>query len=309
MKPKSMCIYSDTGMSKTTQGYFIAKWIWETFRLKTRVICADGGGVTPYTDSGMVRAGIAEVFDISNTTQALAMMRALSQGYWPIDGQIAFDERYMTHPETWKTLGLYVVEGMTSVCQLWLDHMSSRKEKVGFKHSFTYEEGPYFFGGLQEGHYGLAQNELYKIHSHGFACLPVPFLVWTALVGSGRDKLTGDKVFGPRVAGVKKTAEVPSWVQDCIHIDDIPVDTQQSDGKIIRTLYRVGWYERHYDQETATPFLAKTRVLPEYLGTLHQRLPGGYVQLTYNNGLDVYLQTLLEIRKQARQEMEKKWTT
>src|ERR1017187_6644074 len=84
-KPRSLMIYGNSGSTKTSQAYHLAKWINQKTGKTFRLIGANNSDSAPFEDSGMVEKGIVDYFDISNREVALADMRRLSEGFWPRD--------------------------------------------------------------------------------------------------------------------------------------------------------------------------------------------------------------------------------
>jgi hypothetical protein len=230
-------------------------------------------------------------------------MRKLSEGYWPKDtkagGKGAKDyfqknDNCLTKKSEWENVGFYIIEGITGISSLLLNHIRSQDEGVGFKHSYKYEEEGYVIGGLQEGHYGLVQQELYKIIVQGFACLPVKYVIWTALVGKGEDKIKSSTSYGPKGAGKASTPEIPSWFMDCWHLADETLKLKKGEEEV-EVQSKVAWFIKHPDKETGIDYAAKIRAMPELLPKVYERFPKGYVRLKYAEGLDVFYREMDKI--------------
>lgn len=302
-KPRSIMIYGDSKSTKTTQAYFLAKWINQLTGKSVRMIGANASDSSPFEDSGMLEKGIVDFFDISNRQLALADLRRLADGYWPRDvagkekGNKEYfktDDQCKTTDKQWEKIGAYIVEGTTGIASLLLNHIRNQDEGVGFKHSFRYEEDGYTIGGLQEGHYGLVQQEMYKMIVQGFACLPIKYLIFTGLVAKGEDKRTRETVYGPKAAGQATTFEIPSWFMDCWHLDTV-VEQGTEEGTVVER--KVAWFTRHADKETGVPYLAGIRCLPEIYPEVVKVYPNGYVKLGFKGGLDRFYKKLEEIGK------------
>ncbi len=298
-----MIIYGDSGSTKTSQCYHLVRYFTSLHPGSTfRMIGANASDSAPFEDSGMIEKGTVDFFDISNRTLALADMRRLSEGYWPRDVKEAgkgnkqyfkTDDNCKTTAKQWENIIGYVVEGTTGIASLLLNHIRNQEEGVGFKHSFKYEEDGYTIGGLQEGHYGLVQQEMYKMIVQGFSCLPIKYLIFTGLVAKGEDKRTRETVYGPKAAGQATTFEIPSWFMDCWHLDTV-VEQGEGDTQVER---KVAWFTRHPDKETGVPYLAKVRTLPEIYPQVVKQFPNGYVKLGFKKGLDRFYEELNKIGK------------
>lgn len=305
MKPRSIIIYGDSKSTKTTQCYFLAKWIYEQTGKQVRMIGANASDSAPFEDSGMLERGVVDFFDISNRTMALADIRRLSEGYFPRDVKegekgnkkyFKTDDACKTSDKQWEKIGGYIVEGTTGIASLLLNHIRNQEEGVGFKHSFKYEEEGYTIGGLQEGHYGLVQQEMYKCIVQGFACLPIKYLIFTGLVAKGEDKRTRETVYGPKAAGQAQTFEIPSWFGDCWHLDTV-IEDKEINGQLTKVERKVAWFTRHLDSETGVPYLAGIRCLPEIFPKILEAYPKGYVPLGFKGGLDRFYSKLEQINK------------
>jgi hypothetical protein len=79
---KTVVIFGDSGLGKTTNAGFAAKYIYEkTGGRIVRYICADGGGIRPIQP--LIDVGVIEPFYLAHVPNPLVVLRKLSQGYWP----------------------------------------------------------------------------------------------------------------------------------------------------------------------------------------------------------------------------------
>lgn len=298
MKPRSIIIYANSGEGKTSNLYQIAKYLKSTRpNKKVRLISADGGGFTPFQDDPeMIDSGFVEALDISGSTRPLSISRNLMQGYWPLeDGELSPTEKCV---KGLKDVCAYLVEGTTSISSLWLNNMSSTAGGVGFKLGTNYTEDDYTFGTLSEGHYGIAQQELYKIIVHGFESLPVEYVIFTALLDQGKDAQKREVVYGPSAAGKALTGVLTSWFNDAFHIDNVTGKNAAGE----TTTAKVAWFINHPDKDTGINYLAKVSLIPEVAERFKQQYKNGFIQLTYKRGLDKYLEFL----ENQKAEMRKK---
>lgn len=308
-KPRTIMIYGESSSTKTSQVYHLAKYINKKYNVIGRIIGANASDSAPFEESGMLDKGIVDFFDISNRQMALADMRRLSEGYWPVDTQDGVVKGYFKSDQHCKArpdnLGFMIAEGTTGVASLLLNHIRSQDEGVGFKHSYKYEEEGYVIGGLQEGHYGLVQQEMYKLIVQGFACLPIKYMIWTGLVGKGEEKRTSTTVYGPKAAGHATTYEIPSWFMDVFHLDKVVEEVKMEGSNETRQVeFRVAWFVNHPDVNTGIDYLAKARILPELYPELLKRFPGGYVKLGFKQGLNKFYEAVDEIVGKYQKEQE-----
>lgn len=328
MKARTACIYGESGAGKSTQLYFLALWVWETFGLKTRLISYDGkydqfqlpnprlGG------KSLVEAGVVQMFDatVSPTGQLLADTRKLSEGYWPRRtkaGEIYFkaDENCMTNFEQEK-IGMYATDGISALSDIWLVHAG--ENEIGYKSGIkSYSEGEYEWKGTQDGHYRIVQNELVRVYKglgqkQGFHNLPVKYVITTALVERGVENFirkrtrrvkAGEEIspqefaqqnittlYGPKAAGQALTPFLPGWFSDCFHIDRVLVTPKDKEPVEIHAAF----YEDHEHLSTGMPYKCRVDILPEDVPKLKERFKGGFVQLGYQRGLDKFYEFLLK---------------
>jgi hypothetical protein len=323
--PTSIMIYGNSGSTKTTQLYHMAKYILKRYPEKRiRLIHSDGGGCAPFVDSGMVERNEVEIFDFSNRQFAFADIRRLSSGYWPryvkdgqahqfpVEGGVMYfrpEPVCLTTAEEWEKISAVFIEGMTSTASMLLAHCSNRDETVGFKANYKYEEDGESFTGVSEGHYGIVQKEIYERHMKGFRTLPVQWLVWTALVGKGQDKKQSMPVRGPQMIGDAKTNEIPSWFNHVFHMDRVTY--QNVPNKLSTALQRpanneavqkiVAWFEEHKATDElgqTVPYLCKSTVMPELLQKRSEFFPYGFIPLEYDYGIEMYFKVLEKLRKE-----------
>ena len=291
-----MC-YAPSGGGKTSQIANMARYVYEKWGKKTRLISASGGGWAPIEREGLVEAGIVEPFDIRNRPQALADVRRLSDGYWPrivTEGgrkirKFSSDEVCKVTPTEWRGIGLVAVECIQSIATALIGHIADTNsaEKVGYAR-VTYDEAEYTFGSTDKGHVGLVQRELQKLVVKGFGSLPVEFVMFTSLVGKGEDKRTGDTIYGPDSIGTALTHVIPSWVGDCFHLDILP----PQDGGDSPLGQYVAWYVKHPDPITGVEYKCKVRVSPRETAALFGAYPNGYIPLTTEVGIDGFYRFL-----------------
>lgn len=318
IKPTTIMLYGDSGSTKTSQAYFLIKWLHKKTGKRFRVIMSDGGGLAPFVDADMVGTAI-DVFDFSASVLALADLRRLSMGYWPRwvkDGKaypnyIEGSERYFTREdvcktttEEWKQIGGYLIEGMTSTGEVLKAHCANQdaSNKIGFKGSFNYEEDGFTFGGVDKGHYNIIQKEVYDRHIKGFSTLPIEWLMWTALIGKGEDRQERTTIFGPQLVGNAMTPQIPSWFQHCFHINreryaNVPTKLNPNGKQEEAVENFVLWFIKHSNGQDGIPYLAKTRLLPELVPKLMEYCPYGFMPVTYTYGLDLYFKLLEKINE------------
>lgn len=303
---RSSIIYGPSGSGKTTQLYFMAKWLWETRQLKSRIISAGGGDLAPFYDSGMVDDGTVEIYNIDASKRPLADSYRLSEGYWPVWSNKANQfvlrdhDACKTSVEKFAEYGMIALDHITGLGNLHLAAMSGMEDNAGFKHSIEIREDEQFIGGLQEGHYGIVHNICHRIMTKGFLLLPIPFVIVTALEGIGKLKKTSETVYGPNTVGQAQVSDIPTWFGDCIHLEISEKETEET---IERTFN--AWFMQHTDPKTDIMYLAKPRVLPEFIPSLVKWANGeGRIELGTERGIDRYYHAIEKLREARRKRRE-----
>lgn len=300
MAERTVMIYGESGDTKTTQLYHLAKYIIRKTGKKIRLIHGDLGGYAPFLDSGMIQRGEVELFDYKYRELALADFVRCSRGYWPrrlTSGELYFktDNNCETTIEKWKEIGAYFIEGMASIGESLKNHCSNQETGVGFKDSWRYTEDDYTVAGLQPGHYGLVQKEMYARVTR-FASLPCEWIVWTSLVGKGEEKMNQDSKYGPQLVGNASTPSIPNWFMDCLHLSTETVLIKRAgSNEPVKEDRKVAWFRKHRSKYTDIEFLAKARCLPELYPKLLEKYPYGFVPLGYDKGIEKYFETLEEL--------------
>lgn len=320
MNPRSVCIYGVSGSTKTSQVYHLVKWLHGTkakpgplFGKKWRMIHSDGGGYAPFVDSGMVSAGIVDIFDFASFPFSLAGWRWLRRGYWPRvikegsnipmtnDGRgFSGHEVFKTTKEEWEGLAGYIIEGLASSGEVMKAHISNQKEKVGFANSYLHTEEGEEFRGLDKGHYNIIQREIYEGHMKGFNTLPVPWLIYTSLLGKGIDKEQKETVYGPQIVGNASTPSSPQWFMDCLYLSKERYIPKEGEAEVEGY---VAWFMQHLDANTGIPYLAKARVMPELITELLKYFPNGFCPLGYKVGIENYFKVLEFLNKKGVEEL------
>jgi hypothetical protein len=311
-RAKTILLYSESGGTKTSQCVYLAKFIKEKYNKQTRLISADPGGWDPVTQEKLIYhgknnpEGLVKAFDMTNRTNFMGDWRKLARGYWPKlvrgnpklgeDENQGYRKFFLTTPEEWEGIGAYFIEGLTSFGSGTLSHIAKQdnsKESIG-KVMYTapgYDEDGEHFGATDQGHVGIAQNEALNLVNQ-FSILPVHIIIWTSLVEACTQKAarrSGVEIddmhplYGPKVAGVAKSAEAPSWFSDCLHIDN---EYDKEGNREVKAFFR-----RHINQDGLT-FLAKMSTSPSKTMMFRKRYPGGFIPFSLEEGIGRYLKEL-----------------
>lgn len=305
-RAKTMCFYGVSGTAKTSQAYHVAKWVYEKLGKITRLVSRDPGGWESAEINNLRKLGIVQTIDLNDpkfSPLALATVRYLADGRWYIGLAKKSGVPVFRMTEDWSKIGAYFIEGLTSIGDGWMRHIASQTDRIGPQDvSGRYEEGGEMYGGNSEGHYNIVQNELARTVV-SFGGLPVDYVIWTAHVGPGTDRLTGKPVYCPQLVGNKKNSASPSWFGDCFHFEHVWVRVQSDREEKKKRRVRA-WFINHENSSTSDNFLAKSRVPTDQVDKLEETWPNGYILLSPTNGIQQYLDFLHSLGEEAAQSLD-----
>ena len=310
----SICCYGATGTYKSTNAGRFAKWIYEKTGKKTRLISADGGGWKPMEH--LIDIGIIIPWQISTIDNPLPVLRKLSKGYWPIIVEEKGERKLRVTPpnaKTWNEIGGYIVESFTSIGDALMRDNTSKQRKVAqdvvgaFSESIEVvdEKGNVTkdvekFSAPAMAHYGLVQNQVGEMVA-AFRSLPIEAVLFTALEAKGEEKMTRRTILGPAIIGSAATSKVPSWVGSCIHhqavIDETTNAKNPKEKEQIRSVRL--YFMPHSSDVPNLEWPAKPRGEAEEMAGMLKKFPGGFIESTPSEGLDVYLRALDEAQGTA----------
>jgi hypothetical protein len=293
--PRTSIWYGDSGSTKTSQIYHFAKYIYAKTGKITRLISADGGGYAPIQDGGLIDLGIVQVCELKTSAKYFADVHRLADGFWPTpDGVLNSSEQCRT--KDWSKIGVVAIEGITSISRGLLNYVSNYRMPSGeraYKSPFEIEEEGYEVAGTDRGHYGIVHTVLHELIVRKFSLLPVDYVIFTSLVGRGESKVNRESIYGPRAVGEALTSELPTWVQDCVHLTRTPQGV-------------LAWYQSHPDNDTGVDYLAKIRLVPELYPEFVDAYPNGYVPLGFKNGIAILYHKISQLSMKAT-EINREW--
>lgn len=266
---RTIIIYGDSGLGKSTNARFFAQYQYEMTGLPVRLVSVEDSSKTIF--ESLIRAGIVEAKFLSKPTTPVEDIRALTRGDW--DGKMIKPGEYSA----------YIFEGLTSMAELILAHFTeqgwfSREQKAD---QVKLTSGEFLQPASQSG-YGKAQDEiLNRLKQAGM--LPVNRVLWTAHEAKGTED--GQIIRGPGLVGKAATSSSQKYCGLLLHFDSA-VDPKTK--QMVRRVY----YERHPDNGNAGIFCpAKTTIPSENIAELQRTYAGGYFEpgVTYGTGLDKFL--------------------
>lgn len=301
MNARTIGIYGQSNASKSSQCYHLAKWYIERFGRKIRWVNADnGGGVNYVIDSGLVDSGWVDVLDISQLApQAMSVVAKLSEGYWPKSSK--FDKSTANAWSLKDNVGMYIIEGGTSIADLIGRGIRGGTGKIAFGKSYDYKEDDYNFGGLAMQHIGMIQPMVIDAIVRFRQLASLDYVVWTFHETKSEEKISQASLIGPCIIGNAITPFIPKEFTMLFHLqrEEIPLEAGGSENRAV--LYM----RDHPDPQTSIPCKAKITLLPEMLGVWEQRYPSGKAVLSYERGIMDIMDSLLKVQEGARKFGEK----
>ena len=317
---KSLCLYASTGCWKSTQIKFFARRIAAVTGKATLLLSTDGGGWAPCEPE--IIAGMIIPWRCETANIPLALLRKVSQGYWPKNvehinaaiatsfatGQPDFENSSMV-PIDWNEIGGIAVEGLTSIGQVIMRYLPDKGQAVGGENrngsNMSFQQSVVVngmgvtetFGSNTRGDFGFSQNTLYGLVNN-FNSLPCHAVMYTALESKTEDD-DRSTIYGPALPGKKATAQCGSWFGDLIHGQDYavprvtkvadPTDAARQVDQVVMDVQVRMFYRKHPDPSTGIMFPAKPRCAPEKIAELEKEFPGGFFSPTTEYGLDKYM--------------------
>ncbi len=158
-----------------------------------------------------------------------------------------------------ENVGGVCLDGLTSMSNWIMQDMAKRAGNLELKGEESalggrIADGEMFFGGNNRSHYGFAQvrAEEWLNNTTTIPGLVAP-PIYTAREEKGTDSTSRLAVYGPKIAGSAKTAEVPSWVGNCLGTCIMTDDKGNPEWRLYLTQYR---------ETDGIPHLCKTRAMP-----------------------------------------------
>lgn len=311
MRKMSLMAYGASGVGKSTQARYLARYVHEVHGLRTRFICTDGGSLwealADYVEEGFVDALLVPS---SPQYNPYAVMRKLGRGEWPEGGvinlptpkKVGTETRWETNTKwlPWKAedkIGLICTDSLTGYSSAYMYDAAVKNIRRGSENGggVRDEEGEQY-GSNTQSHYGDAQNEI-KNYINAIVALPCPFSYFTALEDGGTENTTGVKrpVYGPQIAGSAATGELPKLVTNCFHLVAEGVGAERK----VRA-----FYDEHEDPSLPPRMKWKAKassILPEQRLDFVKTFPGGFIPLSLEKGI----RTFLEFKDQADARLRK----
>ena len=296
-------IYGAINTTKTTNLGRIARYLYETFGLTSRMITADNEYDTV---KDLQEAGVIDVFAIKALPNPFGVLTKLSQGFWPssVNGRLRM---LPTSADRMSKIGAYLIEGTTTIAELCHeDHIRKGRaigEDVVGKFTDAVDTGDgveqITFAKSARAHYQQVQDLVTMDLIPTFSMLPVKWIWWTGHEYAGEDEATGQTRLGPGVVGKAAVMRVPRVVGNTFHtVAAEVVATDARTHKTTRTVDRRAYFEPHADAYMRTNMWPAGIKIPVDQVAEWQRLfPDGYIPLTLASGIEQYVAFHHEIGK------------
>jgi hypothetical protein len=228
--------YGQSGTAKSENLLQIIRLVAKATGKRARIYVGDGSAAT-YIDSGLVGAGLVEVFSWEGRDWPISTLDQFAEGYRPADKDDPTSPLVAPTAAELKEIGVWGFEGLSVAGNYimgdqkgGLAYRAARGEKLGQDTPFAIVEGVLgpggkliagsgpgrTYGGNPLAHYGVAQKRLLGILERSKS-LPGEFVVWTAHERSAEDKVTKETVIGPEAAGGAMTATIQRYFGNTLH--------------------------------------------------------------------------------------------
>jgi len=301
----SLLCYGASDSGKSTQARYIAEFVWERYKKKTRLIALDRGSLwAPCAD--LVDAGIVIPleFPTSYEFNPMAIMRKLRRGEWPKNGVILkpsakeskkangeIEIKYTTNTlwEPWADattdeIGAIVIDSLTSFATSFMSDVKQKNIRIGQDSGNPprNEEGEQI-GSNTISHYADTHTEILDA-LQAFQSLPVHITMFTALEGLGADDDSGVKrpALGPETVGKAINGKLPSRVNHCFHL----VAEGLGSKKIVKAFY----CKHPSELGDRLMWPSKITLPPALLKEFWAKYPNGYMQLSLEKGIGEFLE-------------------
>ena len=306
---RTALLMGETGSGKTTQLALAAKYLWNTKKIRTRLIAAENGGTVQFDDEGLIEQGIVQRFDLGTVEKKFLYLARISKGYWPdSDGVIKAEDSYREGSENY---GCMMLDGLSGISEMLGEHASTPDSNVAFKLgsvSSESEEGDtYKFGTMAEAHYQIVHKEIRKAIFGFNAQKHLQYFFATARIKSGQDR-TKTKCYVPSTIGKALDTEIPASFQDLLHFDSAMVSGEQVSRHLNIKLpeeqlqqigeMKVCWFKEHRDEGTNIKYPCKARIGPSLVEHVNSgRFREGFLVLDTKIGFIRFYEYLRNLKQ------------
>lgn len=342
MADRIIMSYGPPGSGKTRALITLIKWLYLLTGKTARVYVGDGSYAN-YVDSGLIEAGIVEVFNYANTPWPMTVTNQMGEGYWPDPktGKLAKPDA-----ATLNRIGLWGFEALSTMMRDYmmgnikggLAEQSARGIKIGQDSPFqiadmevtslrtdikgnvigaNYKDGTGTgekFGGNPLSHFNVAQTHAIGVVRRSTA-LP-GWVWWSSHEKLGEEKkkdgqgenarvtVTGDIGIGPEVAGSALSMTIARSFNDTLHFTRATKLNRQQDGTTSKAVNTVEDEYRLYTRDHYDPDGIVAVPYKAVVRCDNTPLPLYFTDKDGESSVVRLYKTLLEARKKARDEAE-----
>ena len=279
---ESVLIFGDSGLGKTINLGFAAKYLYEQTGGRTGRYIDAGGNPKPIEP--LAELGVIEVLSVMGAKFPCTMLRKLSVGFWPTpDGHkklrdgvpLRVEDWLAPSPEVWKRVGFYLNDPMGGMADILLEDLREHGRIIGEGVVGEWKEtsketgmpGDEKFCNNSRAHYGWVQRETTSLVRQ-FNSLPVDRVIWTSHESKGEEEDTKRTVRGPSIVGKAATDSILKHFGTVIHFEGVA--RKDNSGAVVLCYFRP-----HPDQIGAI-YKCKPRTPAELDGELTKRWPKGF---------------------------------
>jgi hypothetical protein len=279
---------------KTTNLGRLAKYLIMKYGIKSRLISADNEW-----DSidDCIADGYIDPLSILAFDNPFPVLTKLSQGQWLRYNANRRKLEWFQTPQSDLEKLAYLIEGTTTIGELLMqDHVSKARvigqDVVGkFEEAAEPGDTAFTYANPAQSHHYNVQTFVTMSLIPDFMMLPVKWVWWTGHEYRGEDEATKQRMLGPGVTGKAVTTKVPRKVGNCLHMDmveQVSIDPQTK--RTRRVLDHRAYYEPHADAESPSlKWPAGLKMPASWVPAWRERFPEGYIPLTLDQGVEVYL--------------------
>lgn len=287
---KIECIYGPPLSGKTTQIISLIKRLNKEQPDKIARVYVGDGSLANYLESGLVDAGIIKVLDYSGRAMPFTVTEMIAEGYWAEDPFDPTSKLVQLTPEEFNTTAIWVYEGLSVQGAYLLSNVegglawrAARGEKIGQDSPISVrDKDGRVFGGNPMSHYNVAQKHLSGCITRTKR-LP-GMIIWTAHEKSAEDKLQGETIVGPELAGGALTPVISREFNNTLHTTKAVIQTTKDVDKTTgqrvteeKVEFRL-YTQDHYDPDGkfSTKYRAGVRTMrpdlikPYYVSPINQ---------------------------------------
>jgi len=284
---RSVCFYGPTGSGKTREILALALYIWEKYKLKTRYITCDGGGMEALDP--FIQGGLIEVINLTAHKDFIPLLRAVSKGY-----KLLPEGKGVSKEVELEGIGMVAFESLSQCCEEIMSYYKAKGTKfaqdlvaksvlVVEDESITQAIGQQTVASVSQAHYGGLKDEIFTLvrEIQSLSNYGVKLTAFTSHESSGTEQLAGAKLttLGIGALGQAMGPTLPRKFGDLIHLT-----TKTISGKL---QYRA-YFTPHIEQAVDKEWPARLRATPAFTqGVMKDpRFKEGYFVLDDNKEAD-----------------------